>query len=115
MMKMSYQDIMDMVQSIGLPFAYDHFNEGESPAPPFVIFRFPGDANFSADGVAYIQGKQLDIELYTDYKDQELEDRIAEILEDNGIYYDRTETWIPTEKLYEVLYRMEVYYADTDQ
>ena len=32
---MTYEEIHEMMQEIGLPSAYHHFAEGESPAPPF--------------------------------------------------------------------------------
>ena len=31
---MTYEQIAEMMEEIGLPFAYHHFAEGESPAPP---------------------------------------------------------------------------------
>ena len=43
---MTYDEIVAMVEEIGLPNAYDHFAEGESPPPPFVIFLLPGTDNF---------------------------------------------------------------------
>ena len=30
-------ELLRMIRSMGLPFAYDHFAEGESPAPPFLV------------------------------------------------------------------------------
>lgn len=38
---MTYEEINEMMQEIGLPFAYHHFAEGESPKPPFVISSLP--------------------------------------------------------------------------
>ena len=35
------QDLMDLLSETGLPFAYDHFAEGESPEPPFITFLIP--------------------------------------------------------------------------
>ena len=35
---MTYEEIAAMMQEIGLPFAYHHFAEGESPPPPFLLF-----------------------------------------------------------------------------
>ena len=32
---MTYEQIAEMMEEMGLPFAYHHFAEGESPAPPF--------------------------------------------------------------------------------
>ena len=36
--KNEMQDLLDLLTEIGLPFAYDHFAEGESPDPPFITF-----------------------------------------------------------------------------
>ena len=37
---MTYEQIAEMVEEMGLPFAYHHFAEGESPTPPFLLFFF---------------------------------------------------------------------------
>ena len=105
---MSYEEINEMMQEIGMPFAYHHFAEGESPEPPFVLFLSPGENTFSADNLMYHSFKQLDIELYTDVKSPETERRVEEVLLQHNIYYTKTEVWIESEKLYEVLYTMEV-------
>ena len=38
---MSYEEINLLLEEAGLPFAYHHFAEGESPEPPFLIFLSP--------------------------------------------------------------------------
>lgn len=73
---MTYEQIAEMMEEMGLPFAYHHFAEGESPAPPFLLFLSPGENTFSADNLAYFSCKQLDIELYTDKKQPELEEQV---------------------------------------
>lgn len=105
---MSYEEINEMMQEMGLPFAYHHFAEGERPKLPFLIFLSPGENTFSADNSMYYSFKQLDIELYTDEKAPETEERVEEILKQHHIFYNKTEVWIESEKLYEVLYEMEV-------
>lgn len=105
---MTRADVPEMIRSMGLPFAYDHFAEGESPDPPFLVYLYPGSDNFAADGTVYFKRDKLHVELYTDKKDDDLEDRVESILNRNGLYYNKTETWIPSEKLYEVLYQTEV-------
>ena len=82
--------------------------EVESPEPPFLVFLYPKADNFSADGIAYYKINQLDIELYTDMKHPELEETIEAVLLKYGIFYGKSEVWIESEKLYEVLYEMEV-------
>lgn len=96
------------MEKMKLPYAYHHFAEGESPEPPFIVFLFPGSDNFAADGVVYYKINRLNIELYTDLKNVELEATVEAVLDEHGIFYEKSEVWIETENLYEVLYQMEV-------
>ena len=100
--------IAELIKSMGLPFAYDHFAEGESPAPPFICYLTPGSDNFAADGRSYYKINIVNIELYTDTKDPSVEQKVESVLDANGIFYDKTEVWIESEKLYEVLYQFEL-------
>ena len=100
--------IAELIKSMGLPFAYDPFAEGESPAPPFICYLTPGSDNFAADGRAYYIINIVNIELYTDTKDPSVEQKVESVLDANGIFYDKTEVWIESEKLYEVLYQFEL-------
>lgn len=66
---MTMEELVAMLQKTGIPFAYDHFAEGESPEPPFICYLLPGSNNFAADGRVYFKINQVRIELYTDSKD----------------------------------------------
>ncbi len=105
---MTYAEIIAMLQETDLPFAYDHFAEGESPDPPFLVFLFPGSDNFSADGVVYQKITQLRFELYTDYKQPGVEAAFETVLSQHDLYYEKTEIWIAEERLYEITYELEV-------
>ncbi|MCD8098607.1 MAG: hypothetical protein LUE31_11430 [Lachnospiraceae bacterium] len=105
---MSHDDVLAMLEEAGVPYAYDHFAEGESPEPPFICFRYPRADNFGADNTVYARSNELDIEVYTDYKDPVLKESIEEILTDAELYYKKSEVWIESEKLYEVLYTVTV-------
>ena len=100
-------EIIEILAATGLPYAYDHFAEGESPEPPFICYLISGSDNFSADGNAYFKVNTVHLELYTDRKDIETEQKVEAVLDAHGIFYDRTEVWIESEKLYEVLYSFE--------
>ena len=100
-------DLMQLMEEIGLPFAYDHFAEGESPVPPFITFLLPGSDNFAADGKVYLKINEVHIELYTDEKNPETEALVEAVLDAHEIFYDKSEVWIESEKLYEVLYTFE--------
>ncbi|MCH4013808.1 MAG: hypothetical protein LKE64_05720 [Solobacterium sp.] len=100
-------EIITILEELGIPFAYDHFAEGEGPDPPFICYRCPNSDNFAADGTMYFPITEIDIELYTDQKDPETEKKLEDLLVKGGIFFDKTETWIESEKLYEVLYSFE--------
>ena len=112
---MTYAQIAGLVASIGLPCAYDHFAEGESPDPPFVVFLLPGTNNFMADGEVYEQVTEISIELYTDLKIPPLEAKVERVLTAHNIPWDKTEVWIDDEKLYEVRYELEVLYEPSEE
>ena len=101
-------ELLTIVQEIGLPNAYEHFAEGESPNPPFLLYLLPGSDNFAADGRVYFKINLVHLELYTDFKDTDLESRVEAVLDQHGIFYDKTEVWIESERLYEVLYSFEM-------
>ncbi len=101
------EKIVELLNRLGIPFAYDHFAEGEGPDPPFVCYRIPGTDNFDADGMVYFGINEVDIELYTDTKDPKTEKKLEALLAEYGICYEKDETYIESEKLYEVVYQFE--------
>ena len=109
---MTIENLVEMLQKTGIPFAYDHFAEGESPEPPFICYLLPGSNNFAADGKVYFRINQVRIELYTDSKDLAVERKVEMVMDESGIFYNKSEVWIQSEKLYEVLYSFEVPFTD---
>ena len=105
---MTHEEVMQMLDETGIPYAYDHFAEGESPDPPFICFLFPGSDNFAADNIVYAAFENLNIELYTDDKNPELEASVEAVLTGHELFWQKSEVWIESEKLYEVLYQMTV-------
>lgn len=100
-------ELINILKETEIPFAYDHFAEGESPQPPFICYLLPGSNNFSADGRVYFKANEVHIELYTDFKDLTVEQKLEAVLDEHSIFYNKSETWIESEKLYEVLYIFE--------
>ncbi len=96
--------LVKIIEEMGIPFAYDHFAEGESPDPPFLCYLLPCSDNFAADGKVYYKMSEVRIELYTDFKDVSLEEKVTAVLDNHGIFYEQSEVWIEEEKLYEVAF-----------
>nr|DAJ01106.1 MAG TPA: tail completion protein [Caudoviricetes sp.] len=101
-------ELLVMLNEMGIPFAYDHFAEGESPEPPFICYLLPQSDHFSADGKVYYKISGVHIELYTDIKDLSVEQKVEAVLDTHGIFYEKSEVWIESERLYEVLYTFEM-------
>lgn len=105
---MTHEEVVQMLEETGLPLAYDHFAEGESPDPPFICFLFPGSENFAADNIVYAEFQNLNVELYTDEKNPELEEKVQAVLTRHELFWQQSEVWIESEKMYEVLYQLTV-------
>lgn len=102
------EELLQILNETQISFAYHHFAEGESPELPFICYLLPGSNNFSADGKVYYKINEVHIELYTDLKDLAVEQQLEDVLDEHGIFYNKSETWIESEKLYEVLYTFEM-------
>lgn len=101
------EELLQILNETKIPFVYHHFAEGESPEPPFICYLLPGSNHFSADGKVYYKINEVHIELYTDCKDLAAEQKLEDVLNEHGIFYNKSETWIESERLYEVLYMFE--------
>ena len=104
---MTYTDIATMLTSIGLPYAYRFFPEKQVPSLPYIVFYYPNNDDFSADNENYVPIVSLNIELYTKNKDFATEEAVEAVLKENGFFYAKTEAYLPTERMYEVLYEMQ--------
>ena len=105
---MTKAEVRVLIESIGLPYAYHQFAEGESPRPPFIVYLYPRSNNFSADNMAYAKADNLQIELYTRKRDFAVESEIEEKLDGKSLFYNKSEVYISTEGLFEVIYELEM-------
>lgn len=112
---MKLTEITEMIESFGLPCTYLQWEEGDAPALPYVAFYYPISRGEYADDTNYIQISQLNIELYTKSKNVDLENQIIQILEQNSIPFESSETYLEDEKMYEVLFECEILIEEEDE
>lgn len=105
---MTYKQVAQMIEGIGLPYAYDHFDEGNAADPPFICFYFDGSDDFAADNTNYQRIRPLTLELYTDNKDFSLEETVETALNSAGLFFSRMETYIDSERMYMVTYTTQI-------
>lgn len=92
------------LKTTNLPVAYHHFTS--PPTPPYIVYLFSYSSNFGADNKVYDAEKNFQVELYTTNKDPTSEALIEGLFDANDIYWDKTETYIESEGLYQVLYEI---------
>ena len=89
---MTRERIEAILDVLEIEYRYHHFEETR---------------NFSADGKVYFKSDKVDIELYTDEKDFELEERVEAALDAADLFWQKSEQYIKSENMYEVLYEVE--------
>lgn len=106
---MTYKQVKTMIAGFGLPYAYNQFPNGTEQTPPFICFMFDNSSDdLMADNMNYQAIRPLTIELYTDTKDFEKEATIETALKSAGLSYVRDETYIESERMFQITYDTEV-------
>lgn len=104
---MEHKDIYDLLKTLDIPVAYNHFESNKQINPPFVVYRETAPDTFKADGKTYYRPYNFDIELITIKKDVVLQGKIEKLLDDNNIPYDMSdEIWDEDEKIYHNFYEI---------
>ena len=96
--------LFTLLKSTGLPVAYHHFTS--PPTPPYIVYLFSYSSNFGADNKVHSQADNYQVELYTKTKDPTSEALIEGLFDANEIYWEKTETYIESEGLFQVLYEI---------
>lgn len=107
---MTLKEVADMINEIGLPYAYYSFPERKDNVPelPYILYYYPSNNDLGADNINYQSINALNIELYCKNKDFNTEELVETVLTKYGFYYQKTESYLNSEHMYEVLYESEV-------
>lgn len=104
---MTHKQVYDLLNTLNIPVAYDHFDTNKNIQPPFIAYREIGANTFKADGITYYRPYEFEIELVTDKKDVALQQTIEGLLTTNKIPYDvYDEVWDEEEKIYHNFYEI---------
>lgn len=103
---MTLEELYLILKNTGLPVAYSHFNQKKSP--PYITYLSAYSSNFIADNKVYKKSNNIQIELYTKYKDLEVEKKLEDLLDENEVVYETTEAWIESEKLFQRIYEVRL-------
>ena len=102
-----HKKIYDLLSSLNIPVAYDHFESNKDVSIPFVVYRELDTDTFKADGITYYRPYNFQIELITEKKDLVLQKTLEDLLTTNNIPYDISdEVWDDDEKIYHNYYEI---------
>lgn len=103
---MTLNDIYTILKATGYPVAYSHFIG--TTTPPYIAYMSAYSSNFKADNKVYAKIDNLQIELYTAKKDLTAEKKLEDLLDQNEIAYETTETWLDSEQLFQRIYEVRL-------
>ena len=109
---MTLEELKNILEATGFPVAYSHFVETENnplPELPFICYLEIFASNFSADNKVYKNIKNIQIELYTDKKDEQAEIKVESVLNENELFFYSSETYIESEKIYQKIYEVRLF------
>jgi hypothetical protein len=101
---MKREEIAKIIKSIGLPYSYYQFAENSAPKLPYLVFYYPLTRNVFSDDTVFAEIDDLNIELYTSKKDFKTEEKVESVLKENGFLFDKSESYLTDENMFEVLY-----------
>ena len=104
---MTLTDLYNILTSTGLPVAYQAFKPEENVKPPCITYEAAFSQNFGADNRVYSPFTNVDIFLFEKTKDGS-EAILENVLNENMIFWDKTETWENDEKVYQIIYEVKI-------
>ena len=73
-----------------------------------IVYYVDEDIGFYADDTVYYEGYAVTIEVYTDQKDLQLEEKVKELLNSNELTYESYESFLDSENMYLKAYEIEI-------
>ena len=104
---MKHKELYDLLKTLAIPVAYDHFDSNKNVNPPFVVYREIAPDTFKAEDITYYRPYDYEIELVTSVKNPTLEETIENLFTTNKIPYNKEdEVWDDDEKIYHNFYEI---------
>ena len=111
---MTYQQIYNMLSGIHLsqnrtiPAVVNAWPIGQVPSFPYIVITYPENDDIIADNINFIKRVQVNVELYTEYKEPTIETLVENTLAANALQYQKTSAYLDDEHMYQTLYITEV-------
>jgi len=102
----TYMDVIVGMDGLGLPCAYHSWKQ--PPPPPYTVILHTANSDFIADNHNYQCIGNYQLELYTAIKHPPSEKKVEQWLKDHRIPYDKTEVFLDSEDMFQVVYDIQL-------
>lgn len=103
---MTLQELKQGLEGTGLPVVYHSFKK--APTPPYLVYLFSYSDDLMADNENYLEVSNFQVELYTKIKDPVTERLVEGKLKELELTYQKRETYIKSEELFQILYLVQI-------
>lgn len=101
---MTLAELKTQLETTGIPVAYNVFKAPQ--APPYICYIVTSSDNTLADGHVYNRSDNVQIELYTRFKDSAVENKVEGVLLEFS--WEKDETPLEDEDVYLVAYQIQI-------
>lgn len=103
---MNQVQMIQLLNTLDIPSFYGQADDGQTL--PFMTIHITQPDNFAADDQVYCEKWNFRLDLYSVKKDLSAERKIKKLLNDNHIFWVRDETYIESEKVWEVEFTFDL-------
>lgn len=103
---MEYKKLLSELKTLNYPVAYDTFKKRKSP--PFITILYKSNDDIMADNINYVEVQNFQVELYTKKYRPTVEKNVETLLKNNGLAYEKFQTYLKKEELYQTVYRIKL-------
>lgn len=103
---MKLSELAALLKTLPIPVTYSHFEQPTTP--PFIVYVNKSNDNLFADNKVHIEIENVNIEFYSHKKNLAMEKQIQDLLNNNELPYDKSESYIKEEKLIKINYEVSI-------
>jgi len=103
---MKLSELSTLLKSLNIPVYYSHTRSNVKA--PYIIYYELFSENYKADNKVYKKFKQVQIELYTKKKDEQMEEQLETVLDENKLPYETDYLYIEGENVFQTSYEIRI-------
>lgn len=100
--------VLTAIPGFSKKVAYHAFPADKAVPLPVILYEVARSNNFGADDCVYYPVNHYEVQLYTANKEPATEAALETALQSAGIFWEKTETYLPEERCYQIIYEIEL-------